>query len=451
MLARRSFLAAIGSSAAFASLPARAREPFTIVDLRGAIDATSDGVRAGAADDQGAMITRLLARAAAAGKPLFLPPGTYFVSDLELADGARLMGVPGASRLVYSGHGRMLFSNSAGTASLSGLVVDGANRWLAEETGGMVDLRGVERLDIDDCELIGSFGNAVALERCGGRITRSRLSGAAGVGLYAVESTGLSVTDNHVLDCANGGILIHRWQTGPDNSIVTGNRIERIGASDGGTGQNGNGINVFRAANVMVANNHITDCAFSAIRSNSGSNVQIVGNQCLNSGETALYSEFSFEGAIVASNLIDGAAKGISIANFNEGGRLATVANNVIRNIAAPLPYSPDEPKLGIAAEADTVITGNVIEAVSDWGIMVGWGPYLRNVSVTGNIVRDVPVGVAVSVVEDAQQALIADNVIQGASGGAVVGFRWGEPATADLTSGDNRHAHLTVKGNRTA
>ena len=39
--------------------------------------------------------------------------------------------------------------------------------------------------------------------------------------------------DNEIADCANGGILIHRWKRRtPTGRIVTGNRIERIGARD---------------------------------------------------------------------------------------------------------------------------------------------------------------------------------------------------------------------------
>src|SRR5690606_12330312 len=128
------------------------------------------------------------------------------------------------------------------------------------------------------------------------------------------------IVGNTVADCGNGGILVHRWEKGEDGTIVTGNRIERISAAHGGTGQFGNGINVYRAGNVIVADNRIADCAFSAIRSNSGSNVQITGNNCARSGETAIYSEFAFEGAIISSNIVDGAANGISIVNFNEGG-----------------------------------------------------------------------------------------------------------------------------------
>ena len=63
------------------------------------------------------------------------------------------------------------------------------------------------------------------------------------------------------------------------------------------------------------------------------SNIQIIGNNCAALDEVAIYSEFGFEGAVIADNVIDGAETGISVTNFNEGGRLATVRGNIVRNL----------------------------------------------------------------------------------------------------------------------
>ena len=41
-----------------------------------------------------------------------------------------------------------------------------------------------------------------------------------------------------------------------------------------------------------------------------------------------------FEGAVIADNTVDGAAFGVSVCNFNEGGRIAVVQGNIIRNLA---------------------------------------------------------------------------------------------------------------------
>ena len=205
-----------------------------------------------------------------------------------------------------------------------------------------------------------------------------------------------------------------RAKTPPSSSA---NRIERIAAKSGGSGQNGNAINVFRAGSVMVSGNRIADCAFSAIRSNSGSNCQMIGNSCARLGEVALYAEFSFEGAVIANNLVDKAATGISVTNFNEGGRLAVVQGNLIRNLF--FRKDADARGIGIAVEADSVVTGNVIEGSIAYGIIIGWGRYLRDVSVTDNLIRNAYIGIGVSADPSAGTALITNNLITGAKDGA--------------------------------
>ena len=151
----------------------------------------------------------------------------------------------------------------------------------------------------------------MVLRKVSGRVTDCELGDIRKAGLFSEDAAGLELAHNHVHDCGNNGILVWRSEPGEDGTIVAANRIERIAAKSGGSGQNGNGINVFRAGSVFVSGNRIADCAFSAIRSNAGSNCQMIGNSCARLGEVALYAEFSFEGAIIANNLVDKAATGI--------------------------------------------------------------------------------------------------------------------------------------------
>ncbi|MEX3008049.1 TIGR03808 family TAT-translocated repetitive protein [Hoeflea sp. TYP-13] len=452
MTTRRSLLLTASTALLGGLVAARAQTPETrIAGLRGSLDAVDLGMRPGAADDQSRELNEILRSAAAERKPVFLPPGTYVVSNLNLPDFVHLSGIAGATRLVYGGEGHFLLAENAEQIRLSELTIDGANRWLADYAKAIVQITGTGNVSINDCDILGSRKHAISLEACGGSITRTKIAGAAEAAIYCVEGTGFRIADNEIADCANGGILVHRWQVGPDGSLITGNRIARINARAGGTGQYGNGINVFRAGNVLIANNTLSDCAFSAIRSNSGSDVQIVGNQCRGSGETAIYSEFAFEGAVVANNLIDGAANGISIANFNEGGRLAAVSGNLIRNLTTVGPY-PEEGfgfGWGIGVEADTAVTGNVIDNAPRAGMLFGWGPYLRGVAATGNVIRNSALGIAVSVVDGIEGVVISNNLFQNTLRGAVVGYRWQERATEDLTrDGSQQFEQLTISGN---
>ena len=66
-----------------------------------------------------------------------------------------------------------------------------------------------------------------------------------------------------------------------------------------------------------------------------------MGNSTSKLGEVALYAEFGFEGAVVANNTVDGAATGVSITNFNEGGRLAVCQGNLVRKL-----FTRGDPKI---------------------------------------------------------------------------------------------------------
>lgn len=451
---RRTFLGGTAMLAgALAAPAARAAGPrIELADLRGSLGAEEFALRPGAVDDQSEALQAAMERAAADGKPLFLPPGRYEVSNLEMPARLKLVGVPGETHLVYTGGGHLLHAEGGSGIGLEGLVLDGANRALADYATGLLQVGGVSDLTVERVEVVGSSKMAVALERVSGRIAANRLTGAREAALWSVDARGLSIVDNVVADCGDGGILVHRWEDGEDGTLVARNRVERIAAKSGGTGQNGNGINVFRAGGVIVSDNRVADCAFSAIRSNAGSNVQITNNQALRSGETAIYSEFGFQGAVIAGNLVDGAAIGVSVANFMDGGRLAVVNGNVIRNLHRNAPYE-DEMGLGfgigISIEADTTVSANVIEGAPSLGILMGWGPYLRNVVATGNMIRDAGVGIGVTVVDGAGPVLISGNLLADIRDGAIRGMHWAEFVTGDIADDASDHPNITLLQNR--
>lgn len=447
----------LGGLFATAALPGSLRlasaQTLAMAELRGGFDAAEAGILPGAEDDQSAKLQDLIDRAAAMGQPVFLAAGTYEVANLELRDGSRIVGVPGLTRLVYRGDGHLMAAQDIRRLSLSGLTFDGANRWLADYTEGLLAFRSVDEVLIEACEVVGSRKCGIYLARSGGRIEASRISGAAEAGVWAIEGRAFTIRNNQVFDCGNGGILVHRWTKGEDASLITGNRVARIGATNGGTGQYGNGINVFRADNVLVSGNHVSDCAFSAIRANSASNITISGNQAFRSGETAIYAEFEFEGALIEGNVIDGAAIGISVANFDHGGRLSTVSGNIVRGIVNRGPYQPTVSGFGfgISVEADTLVTGNLVDGAETAALAIGWGPYLRNVIVSDNILRGSPQGMRVSVVEGSGETLIRNNIVEGASDGAILGYRWNDRVGKPMVDGDTSVPHVTLAGNRMA
>jgi uncharacterized secreted repeat protein (TIGR03808 family) len=414
-------------------------------------DATHFGVRPGSPDDQTNALQRAINDAAKARMPLALPPGVYRTRALTLTDNAQLVGVRGATRLEFGGGPSLFASMGAANISLTGLTLDGSLIGLPARRGLVHCERGRE-VRIADCELVNSGAAGIWFEQVSGVVQDNVCRNLVSTALVSFDAQGLLVAQNTISGTRNNGIEILRHQAGDDGTLVIDNRIEDIVAAPGGTGQHGNAINAFRAANVIVRGNRIRNCDFSGVRGNSASNIQIIGNSMTDVREVAIYSEFAFEGAVIANNTVDICAIGAVACNFNEGGRIAVVQGNIFRNMLTKRPapsQAADGAGIGIAVEADATVSGNVIENAPSFGIIAGWGRYLRDVAITGNVVRNADVGIGVSVTSGAGSALVNDNVISGTKNGAVVGFDHYKRITGDLTAqGAQKFAQLAIGSN---
>ncbi len=439
---RRTLLAGL-AAAATPSL-ARAAAPTSSLGL----DAAQLGVRAGSPDDQTKTLQRAIDQATAARVPLALAPGVYRAGDLMLPAGAQIVGIRGATRLVAT-RGRPLFTApQADRVTLDALALDGAGTQLPGGLG-LIALMNGRGARIVDCEIGNAGGHGISLEGVAGEIVGTTIADATDVAIHSTDARGLTIARNIVRAAGNNGIVIVRSVVGEDATMVLDNRIEDVRNAAGGTGQWGNGVNAFRAGSVIVRGNRIHNCAFSAVRGNTASNIEIVGNVCSDIGEVALYSEFAFQGAVIANNTVTNAQTGVSVANFDDGGRIAIVQGNIFRNLA-PRGRSEGDNGVGIYVEADSAVTGNVVESATFAGIMAGYGPYLRDVTITGNVVRAAGIGIGISVVPGAGGAAVANNVISGARRGAIVGLDHKEVVTGDLTrDGAARYTQLAIAGNR--
>ena len=440
---------AAGVAGALAMSPDAARAaPLTSALGR---DASQYGVRPGSPDDQTRALQRAIDEAARAQVPLALPPGVYRTGLLRLSSGTQLIGVRGATRLVFTSGASMFLGEGANSVGLSNITFDGGGIKLPDRRGLVHCVAGRD-IRITDCEIANSGGNGVWFENVSGDVSGNIFTKIAVTGITSFDAQGLIVSRNTILGTNDNGIEILRTAIGDDGTLVLDNRIEDIKAGPGGSGQYGNAINAFRAGNVIVRGNRIRNCDYSAVRGNSASNIQITGNSVSNVREVALYSEFSFEGAVIANNTVDGAALGVSVCNFNEGGRIAVVQGNIIRNLKPkrPIGTAPDDDAgIGIYVEADSSVTGNVIENAPSFGIIAGWGKYLRDVAITGNVIRNAFVGIGVSVAPGAGTALVNNNMISGAPRGAVVGLDHARPVTPDLSAdGAQRFAQVVLGTN---
>lgn len=395
--------------------------------------------------DQSAAIQQAIDTASIGSKDVLLPAGEYYVRDLRFPGTMRIVGASGGTHLIGI-EGSTIGTVGAGT----NFLLDGVSL-----SGGSGDrpallLDGSESATVRNCRF-SSSGVAIGASYASGTIEDCTFAGMGDAAVHCVNSNGgLFIRGNRISDCGNAGIRIWRDAAGHDGSIVTGNSIARIDWLGGGNGQNGNGVNVFQADGVIVSDNVISDCAFTAVRVNAGRNTQVRGNTCLNSGEVAIFSEFGFSGSVIADNIVDGAATGIDITNLDTGGYLATCTGNIVRNIFPSSAVNPDTRPVGIYAEADTVVANNVVENSPGVGIVAGFGPFVRNVSITGNVLRDCSIGIGVTVVDDPKvgKVQVNGNTISGATSGGVVGFEWERIVSDDLARDAGRYPHVMVSDN---
>ncbi|MCB1516025.1 MAG: TIGR03808 family TAT-translocated repetitive protein [Hyphomicrobiaceae bacterium] len=430
-IARRHFLAA--ASAAVIVVPKGAL----------ALDGASLGVVGDTGRDVTAQLEDAIRQAAGRGASLQLDAGDYLVSDLKLPTGARIAG--NGARLILSGGDMLLSAEDQRDIQLSDLSFDGKGQGRRGTETTLVGFRNCENVVIENCGFADFESNGLYAETSSINVTDCLFSGFGETGLHLQDCRLSQLRGNRVLKSGNGAIRVWRFEKGFDGTIVTNNQISGVG-SDSGNGQNGNGINVFQADGVVVSNNVIQDCDFSAIRANTTRDTIISNNQCHDCREVAIFSEFAFTGSVIANNVIDKAATGISITNLDDEGHLATCTGNVVRNILPSSPTNPDTYPVGIYVEAEIAVTGNVVEDVPGLCIGAGWGPYLRNVLIANNVLRRGQVGVGVSVVDGSGAVQITNNLIADMSQSGIAGFEWDKMVAPDLKSGD--YAHVTLGGN---
>lgn len=412
-------------------------------------DATTLGVTPNTLDDQSAAMQAALDAAHEGGASLVLPAGQIFAHDLALPAGIRIIGQPGRTILISNGVAPVGRAYLANDLAIEGVTFSAGAAASGGGDGGLLEIEGSLSVRLTDCTFLAGPANGLVVSNSGVTASDCDFEDFGDTAIFSRNGRGLSVLSCRIAKCGNAGIRVWRDVAGDDGARIIGNAISDIRWDGGGNGQNGNGVNVFRADNVTVADNHIEGCAFTAVRLNATKNAMVRGNTCLGSGEVAIFSEFGFSGSVIADNIIDDAAFGISITNLDSGGRLAVCSGNIVRNITAKSEVNPDTRPVGIYAEADTTITGNAVDAVPGVGIVAGYGPFLRNVVIADNIVSGSKIGIGASVVEKAGAVTIANNIVWGASDKGIVGLRWDEVASDDLARDAGQYPHVSISGNR--
>ena len=369
------------------------------------------------------------------GLTLFIRPGTYDTGDLHIDSSGGtnpivMEAIPGSVTIRYTGGTDFFSITGVSDCVLRGIVVD-RNNISQSGWAAAILVRNASRTLIENCRILNSPQRGLYLVNCGTRQTvgssgTNEILASAGrivgceisncdVAIFSFANVALHVESNTIHNCSNNGILI--WQDSPllDGSSVVDNSITYIRADAGGTGQNGNAINVYNANGCNVINNRIRFCKFTAVRANASSNTVIANNNIYAMAETAIWAEETGigdgqtnVGTVISGNVINICRDGISATNFSSGGRLATITGNVVRNATAGS---------GIFVEGDSIINANLVECMHQFGVVLGTNSYTRNLIASDNVLRNCAAGVAISSSSGAGYVLVTDNMIETPSG----------------------------------
>ena len=188
--------------------------------------------------DQTDALQRLIDEAANRKIALQLPPGRFLTRTLALRKGSRIAG-SGASVLRQEGSGAILTADDTDDLNLTDITLDGRFS-PASGQSGLITLRRGNRIVISGVTVRDGLGSGIVLEGCSGSVRGCVIESVAEAAIFSTDATGLEITANTIRAAGNNGILVWRSNVGEDGTIVSGNRIEKVAANNGGSGQNGN-------------------------------------------------------------------------------------------------------------------------------------------------------------------------------------------------------------------
>jgi uncharacterized secreted repeat protein (TIGR03808 family) len=397
-------------------------------------------------------LTARLREATRKGQPLRLPAGVFPTRGLDLPDGARIIGAGARCVLRLIGPGPLLSCAGGRRVTLEALALDGADQFIAPETG-LVDFRDVGEVSIHGCTIRRAATRGINLQRCGGPVAQNAIEICGEAAFVSTDGRSLDIDGNHIRRCGDNGVKVWTTVAGRyEGSRIRNNTIEDIAARSGGAGQNGNGVSIWGSGGVTVENNRISRCAYTAVRNNAGHSVAVRGNTCRGFGEKAMYAEFGAKASTFRGNHIEDAGGGIAVANADKGTDGATIAGNTIMNLRESHPDREFGPAMlwrtGVLAEKNAEIIGNTI--VGPAWIGVALGGWRENLRAEGNTIIGADYGVVFATGEGVGAGVIARNKISGARKAAIAAtagpaFLPGDVAQPGAAA---KYPRLTVEGN---
>lgn len=408
------------------------------------------------------------------GLPVFLQPGVYANGPLTVltTNGSgkplQVEAVPGTATILFTGGGTPLRIEGVSPVKFEGVKFDGQNLALPNYVGSrqaFIGIKSATDIYFEDCQIVNSPGIGIYAFQAQTRVQGCYV-GSHSIGLLSEDSR-VFVRRNAFASLTNNGVVIWRGVIGGDSSEIVGNTINGVDTIEGGTGQNGNGVLVFQAGGVTVADNRIFSPKYSGVRCNGASQIVIEGNSIWNARETGVFVEapgvgVDIHGAIVSNNHIDTTATGIAVANSGlyadgiahsvvvEGNR---ISNLRVTTISDPGYYPPQVGGVGITVETDCVVSGNLVDTAQTIGIQAGTNDATKDLCVTGNLVRASAIGIGVSnnvIAGTSGEVIVSGNIVRGATNGAIVPTSFNGTSTTRVGTADYGNQLSTTVGRAT-
>jgi hypothetical protein len=225
-----------------------------LASARGAIPSTFGVTPLGRAADHTAMLQSAVDAAAESGRPLFLPPGLYSTSRLELRSGTHLAGVPGKSILRCRDGSGLIGITSAADIRLDGIVLDGDRKDMGVD-GALLVATMAKRLRLSNCCVLRSGSGGILVSHCEDVAVTSNIVDKA--------ATGIAVTNGMLGSPAliQGNLVRNLFFRKVALAHGNGIRLDADAVARGNIVENapGFGILVGSAADVCVTHNRISN------------------------------------------------------------------------------------------------------------------------------------------------------------------------------------------------
>lgn len=349
--------------------------------------------------NQASAIRRAVVAAAAAGKTLVFPPGTYTLTDVELPTGTHIRGF-GANTVLR---------RPAGTSGASVLTVNATDDVTIEDLS--IDANGASDPPEGD-------GAIDIFEGDGITVRNVTITDSPGFGIrIAGNSNGILIEGCSVINPDGPGINYSSASAACDSYVVRNCLVDRgsnLGRGIGytintpgeirGTRITGNRVIVPVAASGAIP----IECLGTGVMEDT-----VVSDNVLYAGSIGISLAGGSTSAVISGNLIIGTTTGGIEAAEIDG---ATVVGNTIE-VAEGLGIT-------INSSIDTSVTGNVVRGFDTAGIrFFNAVRDQENISVTGNVVvgtGGTAAGIYVQGNDTSYHAVIVGNVVDDALDGVL-------------------------------